>query len=122
MEFKNKKSIYLQIADYIAESILRQEWQTNEKIPSIREIAALLEVNPNTVTRTYAHLESHGIIKTHRGIGYFVTDEALPMILHLKKEHFFRDALPELFRMVRLLNIDFNEIVALYKNERNNDE
>lgn len=114
MEFKSKKSIYLQIADYICECILREEWKEDEKIPSIRDIAVTLEVNPNTVTRTYRYLEEQGIISIQRGVGYFVSKNAYDIILDLKKETFFKEELPELFRMMKLLSITIQDVLKFY--------
>ena len=53
MEFGKDQAIYLQIADLICENILSGEWAAETKIPSVRELAINLEVNPNTVMRTY---------------------------------------------------------------------
>ena len=58
MEFLQNQAIYQQIADYICERILQQDWRIGEKIPSIREMAVKIEVNPNTVAKTYSYLES----------------------------------------------------------------
>lgn len=116
MEFKNNKAIYLQIADYVCENILRKVWVRNEKISSIRDIATELEVNPNTVTRSYSYLEELGIIKMQRGVGYFVAENALSVIVNLKKQAFFNDELPALFRMMKLMNIGIHEITKLYSN------
>ena len=70
MEFTQPQAIYLQIGDYICENILRRSWHGGDRIPSIRELAMDVQVNPNTVTRTYAYLQDQGIIFNRRGIGY----------------------------------------------------
>ena len=57
MQFKDSQSIYLQIADYVCEKILLGEWKAEERIPSVRELAVQLEVNPNTVMRTFDFLQ-----------------------------------------------------------------
>lgn len=119
MEFKSKKAIYLQIADYVCETILKKEWIEDQKIQSIREIAMMLEVNPNTVTRTYSYLEEQGIIKMQRGVGYFVTKNAVKIILELKKQEFFNEDLPTLFRMMQLMDISIEEITKIYNQMRN---
>lgn len=119
MEFKSKKAIYLQIADYVCEKILQKEWIFEQKIPSIREIATMLEVNPNTVTRTYSYLEEQSIIKMQRGVGYFVTKDAVKIILNLKKQEFFNEDLPTLFRMMQLMDITLEEITNIYNKTRN---
>ena len=62
MEFKDKQSIYLQIADYICEQILLGKWPPNERVPSVRDLGGMMEVNPNTVMRTYDFLQNKEII------------------------------------------------------------
>ncbi|MDC7232887.1 MAG: GntR family transcriptional regulator [Spirochaetales bacterium] len=115
MEFKEKKSIYMQIADYFFDNILKEVWQKDDKIPSVREMAVQLEVNPNTVMRAYAHLQDKGVIYNKRGIGYFVSPQAEHEVKAMKKEDFMNTALPEFYKMVKLLGIDFNELSEGYK-------
>ena len=121
MDFQSKKAIYLQIADYVCEQILLSTWQSKDKVPSVRELAVTLEVNPNTVMRTYAYLEEKEIIATQRGIGYFVTTSAHQHILALKQAEFLATELPQVFHTMDLLKIDFEHIKQLY-NERVNHE
>lgn len=85
-----------------------------EKIPSTRELAISLEVNPNTVMRTYAFLEEKEIIEMQRGIGYFVTENARKYTLEFKKEEFLNIDLPQIFRSMKLLNIDLENFLNLY--------
>ena len=73
MEFDQHKPIYLQIADAICERILTGQWPEGDRIPSVRECGVSLEVNPNTVARSYDELSTEGIIHNKRGIGYFVS-------------------------------------------------
>lgn len=67
MDFHENKPIYLQIADLISEQILAKQWMTEEKIPSVREMGVNLQVNPNTVLRTYDLLQQKGIIFNKEG-------------------------------------------------------
>ena len=92
MEFRERQAIYLQIGDHICENILRGTWKEGYRIPSIREMSVSIEVNPNTVMRTYSYLQDKGIIFNKRGIGYFVADRAYENTLDLKKKNFL---LPE---------------------------
>ncbi len=116
MEFKDKQAIYLQIADYMCDHILTGKWPASERIVSIRELAINLEVNPNTVMRTYEYLQQLGIIFNKRGIGYFVEAAAPDKIRELRKQRFFEYELPEFINTIRLLGIDFEEIEKRYKN------
>jgi len=118
MDFQNKKSIYLQIADFILEQILLKKWQAQDKIPSVRELAIQLEVNPNTIVRTYAFLEEKEIIKMQRGIGYFVADQAFKQTLALKKEEFLTVELPQIVKSMELLGIDFEDLGKYVKRKK----
>ena len=66
MEFREKEAIYMQIADEFAVKILLSKWKADEKVPSVRQLAIELEVNPNTVMRTYAYLQENNIIYNKR--------------------------------------------------------
>lgn len=110
MEFNENQAIYLQIADYFCENILQKKWQEGEKIPSIREIAVQVEVNPNTAMRTFNYLQDKGIIFNKRGIGYFVADNGFEKTLELKKEQFVQEELPQMFRTMELLRMSFIDI------------
>lgn len=115
MEFKDKQSIYLQIADYICEQILLGKWPPGERIPSVRDLASQLEVNPNTVIRTYDFLQNKEIIFNKRGIGYSVDDKAGERILAYRKERFLDTELPEFFKTLYLLNVSIVEIQSRYE-------
>lgn len=114
MEFRDNKAIYLQIADYVCEHILLEKWQADHKIPSVREMAIALEVNPNTVMRTYELLQNRDIINNKRGIGFFVADEAISNVKSYRKTQFMDEELPSVFRNIYLLNIDFEELKTRY--------
>ena len=115
MEFKKNQTIYLQIADLICENILTDKWPVEEKIASVREFAALLQVNPNTIMRTYTYLQDKGIIYNKRGIGFFVSQQAPSSIQNIEKQNFLSEELPEVFKKMDLLKIDFEEIEKYYQ-------
>ncbi len=115
MKFQKNDAIYQQIADRMCERILLKDWQENERIPSVRELAVDLEVNPNTVMRAYAYLQDQGIIFNKRGIGYFVSPGGLKITKHLFKDNFVNNDLPKLRRILNLLDMDFSEFYSLYE-------
>ncbi len=110
MEFREPKGIYLQIADRIRERILRGEWQAGQRIPSIRELAVELGVNPNTVTRSYRKLLDRGLISNQRGRGYFVSEDAARIALRQMKDEFMREEVPRILRVMKLLGIEADEL------------
>jgi DNA-binding transcriptional regulator YhcF (GntR family) len=114
MEFKDKQAIYLQIADFLCEQILLGKWPPGERIPSVRDLAAMLEVNPNTVMRTYDFLQNKEIIYNKRGIGYSADENANTKILAYRKERFLEIELPDIFRTLYILNINLEELGERY--------
>lgn len=110
MNFKADKAIYLQIADYFYESILEQKMKPDDRIPSVRDLAIEIEVNPNTVMRTYSHLQNQGIIYRKRGIGYFISENAYDTVHKMKIDEFISEKLPALFKTMNDLNINMEDI------------
>ena len=115
MEFKDNEPIYLQIATYVSEQILLGKWAVEDKVPSVRELAVALQVNPNTVMRTYEQLQNQEVIYNKRGIGFFVAPDALKKIKVLRRERFLQQELPEFFRNIFLLDISLDEIQERYE-------
>lgn len=115
MEFENNRPIYLQIADFVCDKIIRGEWGAGGRIPSVRELGADLQVNPNTVMRTYDFLQGEEIIFNKRGIGYFVAENAMQSIVKLNRSEFFSHQLPQVFKTMKALEITFDEIQSQYE-------
>ena len=115
MNFREGQSIYLQIVEYVCEQILLKQWQPGNKIISIRDLAVVMEVNPNTVQRAYDFLQQRGIIVNKRGVGYFVEENAIELVILFRKEQFVENELSVVFRNMYLLNISIEEIKERYK-------
>ena len=114
MNFNENQIIYLQIAEFVNDQILLNHWQKEEKIPSVRDLAVELQVNPNTVMRSYDFLQQKGIIYNKRGLGNYVSSDAEEKIRIIRKEQFLKSELPLFFRNLYLLNIGFEELEKLY--------
>lgn len=116
MNFKDNNPIYLQIAERICDEILQGTYREDDRIPSVREYAAMVEVNANTVVRTFDHLQSLEVIYNKRGLGYFVAKGAVRRITKERKRTFLTEELPELFRKMDTLKISFDELREMYEN------
>lgn len=110
MDFSNDKAIYIQIAERLCDEILAGKYQEDERVPSVREYAVLLEVNTNTTVKSYDLLASEGIIYNKRGLGYFVSSGAKRQIKKTRKLEFMKERLPELARQMVLLDISLDEV------------
>lgn len=114
MDFKDSKGIYQQIADRICDEILLGRYPEESRIPSVREYAAIVEVNANTAMRSFDYLQSQGIIYNKRGIGYFVADGATSLIRSLRRKYFLQEEADYFFKQLYTLNISSEELVRMY--------
>ena len=115
MNFKDNKAIYLQIADRIGNQILSGTLTPDGKVPSVRELAAEIEVNANTVARTYDHLQQSGIIYTKRGLGYFVSPDAKEKIVALRREQLMQGEMDYFLSQLKAVGITPAELQQIYQ-------
>ena len=113
MDFKKQKPIYMQIADTLCERILADEWETDNRIPSIREVAASLGVNPNTAMRAFDFLQNEEIIYPQRGEGYYLSGKAKKNILKLHRKEFLQEEAPYFLNRMKILGITWDELQEL---------
>ena len=118
MEFKNQKPIYLQIADHICDRILLGEYGEDGRLPSVREFAAEVEVNVNTVTRTFEYLQQNEVVASRRGLGVFVMPGARERVYAMRRTEFFKEQLPEVFALMDTLGISMKEVATQYDASR----
>lgn len=114
MEFKDNEAIYLQIAAFVCDNILTGKWPAGQKILSVRDLAVALEVNPNTVMRSYEFLQGLEIIYNKRGLGLFVAEDGFEKVKAYRKQNFVQQYLPEFFKNIYLLGISIDEIRQQY--------
>lgn len=112
--FNKDRPIYLQISDRICDEILSGAYAEDQRIPSVRDYATLMQVNINTVMKTYEELSRSEIIYQRRGMGYFVTAGAKSAIRRQRKETFIHKTLAEMFRQMSLLGISIDDVVKEY--------
>lgn len=115
MKFNDNKAIFLQLADRIMDAIVAQRYLPEQRIPSVREYAAEVEVNPNTVVRTYEFLESKNIVFNRRGLGYFVAADAPAIIMEMRRSIFYSDELPYFFERLNSFGWKPMELAAEYE-------
>lgn len=108
MEFRENEPIYVQINQYINHKIAKGEYQPGERLPSVREIAMTLRVNPNTIQRSMQQLEAQNIIVSKRGVGSFVTEDT--MRIKELRETLIREAIQRFFEQMKNLGIQSDEL------------
>lgn len=115
MQFNTLSPIYLQIAEYLHDLILNRVWDDGQRIPSVRDMAMELEVNPNTVIRTYALLQDEGTLENQRGIGYFTAKDARTLVLKQRRDKFIKRELPALFSTMETLGLTLEDLQTYAK-------
>jgi GntR family transcriptional regulator len=115
IEFNDKTPIYLQIMDLIKMDIVTGTLKSKDKLPSVREMAVTLKVNPNTLQRAYQELERLGIVYTQRGMGTFVGEEE-NMVEDLKKE-MAKEVIDSFILRMKSLGFTDNEIIKCVSSE-----
>ena len=85
------------------------------KIPSVREMAAQIEVNANTVARTYEYLQQSGIIYTKRGLGYYVAPDARDTIVRMRREQLMQGEMDYFLGQLKAVGITPADLAKLYQ-------
>ncbi|MCR8657187.1 GntR family transcriptional regulator [Paenibacillus endoradicis] len=111
IEFDNNLPIYMQIMNYIKKQIITGQLKPGDKILSVRELATELQINPNTIQRTFQELERELIVETRRGLGRYVTSEETK-IMEIKKD-MARDLLDHFIQGMQELGFDKVDIVKI---------
>ena len=125
MNSSENKPVFLQIKAWIEDHILRGEWSAGVQLPSVRELSVRFGVNANTVVRTYERMLFDRSVRSVRGVGFFVADDARDMIVARRRDEFYSETLPAFVEQMELLGVGMQEVARAYdenmKNEKNND-
>nr|WP_208403242.1 GntR family transcriptional regulator [Paenibacillus sp. BK720] len=105
--------IYIQIMNYVKKQIITGRLNPGDKIESVRDMALELQINPNTIQRTFQELEREGIVETRRGLGRFVTSRE-STIMQIKKE-MAGELLERFVQGMKELGFEKDDIVAIVK-------
>lgn len=125
-EIDSRSPVYLQVVHYFKEQIASEQLEMGEEIPSRRELAAILKINPNTVQRAYKEMEEAGLIYTDGNMPSKVTRDE--QIIKQVREELVSSALDQFVDAMRNLHIPFEDIVPLLQksydeaNRRHNDK
>lgn len=107
----SRSPVYLQVIEYFKEKIASGELEMGEEMPSRRELAATLKINPNTVQRAYKEMEEAQLIYTDGNMPSRVTQDEL--VIKQVREELVTTALNQFVDTVRSLRIPFDEVLPL---------
>ncbi|MBL1242238.1 MAG: GntR family transcriptional regulator [OCS116 cluster bacterium] len=110
-EWNKNQPIFLQIRQKIVEMILNENVKSGEALPSVRQLATELSVNPLTVTKAYQSLVDMQIIEKKRGLGMFVMENSQKELLSVEREKFLSDEWPQILKRLESLGIKLKELI-----------
>lgn len=111
----DNRPIYVKLADLICDRILTDEYKSLERIPSVREYAVSQQVNPATASRAYEILERQGVIFNKRGLGFFVTEDAVGIIKKLRLETLLGEESEMFFSRLAVLGVSPDRLKDMYE-------
>ena len=115
-EFVAGKAVYLQIAEWLENQILKGNIKENEQLPSQADISSALNVNPMTAGKGVSVLEARGVLeKRKRGCGIYVLSDAKSRIYEYRKNEKLNNAIDELLIDASVLGLSVDELCALLK-------
>ena len=104
--FDNERPIYVQLVEMIRIDIVSGKFKKGQKIPSVRELALIMKVNPNTMQKALIELENEKLIYTERTNGKYVTDDE-NLIEHAKKQ-LAQEKVDNYLNSMKNIGIDYN--------------
>lgn len=112
----------MQVADRMMDNVLSGIYIVDGRVPSVRETAAEVAVNANTVMRSYEWLQSHQIIYNRRGIGYYVSPGAPDRIREMRRQQFFDDEAAYFFSRLDSFGVTPEQLADMYLAFINNSQ
>ena len=110
-DFHTSQPIFVQIRQRLIEMILRRQVNEGDALPSVRQIAGDLSVNPLTVTKAFEALVDIGVVEKRRGLGMFVTTGARAQLLSHEREKFLKEDWPRIAAQIKALDLDIKDLV-----------
>ncbi|WP_313339365.1 GntR family transcriptional regulator [Sedimentibacter sp.] len=108
----SSKALYEQIYDELTRLILSKVLKPDEKLPSVRELAAMIKINPNTIQKAYKSLEENNYIYTVKGVGNFVKDSIELRSIYIKN---LEEKLSEAIKSLKELGLNDEYIIDLVR-------
>lgn len=110
----DNRPIYVRLADQICDRILLDEYRKLERIPSVREYAVSQQVNPATAARAFEILERQGVIFNKRGLGFFVSEDAVEVIRKMRIDTLLGEESELFFSRLAVLEVSPEQLKDMY--------
>jgi len=111
IDSKSGVPFYRQIIEQVKFAISRGDLPTGTQLPTVRQLAVDLSINPNTVIRAYKEMEIEGLLETHQGSGTFVTDRQ-PKIDDVERQRMLDQIITEMLARASSYGLVLDEVLA----------
>ena len=109
--WRDDQPIWRQIKDRVLSAILDGGVKEGEPLPSVRQVALDLQVNPLTVSKAYQELADEGLVERRRGLGMFVVEGARKGLGNSERANFLKDEWPLVVTRIKRLNLSVSELL-----------
>lgn len=117
--FDNNTPIYIQISNKIRVDILSGKYKHGDKLPSVREFATTLKVNPNTIQKSLLDLENEGLIYTDRTNGKFIIDDQ--KLINKEKKIVANEIINNYFKDMKDIGFNENEAISFFNGKKGDE-
>lgn len=114
--------IFIQVAEWLGEEILKEHILEEEQIPSTNQFASMYRINPATARKGFGLLVEKGILYKKRGIGMFVSTGAKELICKRAKERFINESVKKLLEEAKSIGMTKEDVIAVIREESNESD
>lgn len=111
----NLKPLYMQLAEWLEDEILRDNIKEGDKILSMVDLATACKINPITAGKGVSLLESRGVVEKRRGLGMFVSKDAKELIYDYRKNSGLTSIIDDLVIESKILNVSYEQLITIIK-------
>ncbi|GAA0604033.1 GntR family transcriptional regulator [Virgibacillus siamensis] len=113
IQLNNRDPVYVQVIRYFKQQIATGSFEPGQEIPSRRELANRIKINPNTAQRAYKEMEEQGLIYTERNLPSRITKDEV--VLGRVRDELIDEAISEFVASIRSINVPIDEVLRLIK-------
>lgn len=110
-DWTDDQPIYRQLKDKVVTAIMEGSLREGEALPSVRNVAVEMQINPITASKAYQELVMDGLVEKKRGLGMFVVDGARDKLMEAERERFLNEEWPRVMDTIRRLGFDADALL-----------
>lgn len=117
-DWTDDQPIYRQLKDKVVAAIMEGSLREGEALPSVRNVAVDLQINPITASKAYQELVMDGLVEKKRGLGMFVVDGARDRLMEAERDRFIKEEWPRVLETIRRLGSTLKSCSKAARNTR----